>query len=88
MTDHEATELADQLEPDTLECLNGPTGCRGTVEYRMALSGTGKSFPRCDLHWSDRLKEQERIDADYPDSPFAPSWFDPANAGEHWDSDY
>ena len=34
--------------------------------------------------WDQRL----RIERDYPDSSMAPSWFDPANAGEHWDSDW
>ena len=40
-----------------------------TVEYRMALSMTGRSFPRCDKHWQQRLDEQERINERYPDSP-------------------
>lgn len=70
------------------ECLDGPSErCGGAVEYRMALSASGKSFPRCDRHWSERLKEQERIDRDYPDSPNPPSWFDPSAAGERWDDD-
>lgn len=68
-------------------CLNGPEGCQGAVEYRMALSSSGRSFPRCEHHWSLRLDEQERINRDYPDSPIAPSWFDPSYAGERWDSD-
>jgi hypothetical protein len=73
---------------DCLDYRDGDNGCRGAVEYRMALSGTGRSFPRCDQHWQERLVEQERINRDYPDSPFPPAWFDPANAGEHWDYDY
>lgn len=79
---------ADDTEP--LTCLNDDDGftCGGAVEYRMALSASGKSFPRCDRHWQARLVEQERINRDYPDSPIAPSWFDPADAGEHWDEDY
>jgi hypothetical protein len=71
-----------------LECLNQDDDCSGPVELRMALSGTGKSFPRCDHHWSERLTEQEKINRDYPDSPIAPSWFNPADAGESWDDDY
>jgi hypothetical protein len=70
------------------DCLEFGPDCGGHVEYRMALSGTGKSFPRCDEHWSKRLAEQERINRDYPDSPVAPAWFDPAAAGERWDDDY
>ena len=63
-------------------------GCRGRIEYRMALSGTGRSFPRCDAAWSERLDVQEGINARYPDSPFPPADFDPGYAGEHWNDDY
>ena len=73
---------------ETLVCLDGPDDCSGDVEYRMALSATGKSFPRCDHHWELRLDTQERINRDYPDSPVAPAWFDEADAGEHWDESY
>ena len=58
----------------------------GAVEYRMALSGTGKSFPRCDKHWGERLETQEQINERYP--TLAPSNFDPADAGERWDDEY
>lgn len=75
-------------DDETPECLDGPAECQGAVEYRMALSGTGRSFPRCDKHWSDRLDVQEGIDRRYPDSPFPPSDFDPSYAGERWDEDY
>lgn len=70
------------------DCIEAGAACRGAVEYRMPLSGTGKSFPRCDKHWSDRLDVQESINRRYPDSPFAPSDFDPTYAGERWDDDY
>lgn len=73
---------------ETPECLDGPAECGGAVEYRMALSGTGRSFPRCDKHWSDRLDVQEGINRRYPDSPFPPSDFDSSYAGESWDDDY
>ena len=63
------------------------TPCAGAVEFRLPLSGTGRSFPRCDRHWADRLDEQERISRDYPDSPLAPAWFDPMAAGERWDEE-
>lgn len=75
---------------EVLHCLDdNKSECAGPVEYRMALSATGKSFPRCDRHWSLRLKEQDRINATYghPDSDVAPSWFDPTAAGERWDED-
>jgi hypothetical protein len=77
----------DQYELDeTLECLNAGLDCEGTVEYRMPLSGTGKSFPRCDEHWASRLNAQEQINARYPEH--VPSDFDPYYAGESWDGDY
>lgn len=74
---------------DQLECLDGHDGeCAGAVEYRMPLSGTGRSFPRCAHHWSRRLDRQEEIDRRYPDSPCPPAGFDPSYAGERWDEDY
>ena len=71
---------------EPIECLDdrGENTCAGEVEYRYALSASGRSFPRCDRHWGKRLVEQERIDNDYPDSDTAPSWFDPSYAGERW----
>jgi hypothetical protein len=74
---------------EELECLDHRQGgCRGPVEMRYPLSATGRGFPRCELHWVKRLDEQDRINQYYPDSQIAPSWFDPANAGESWDEDY
>lgn len=72
---------------DAIECLNKSPECEGPVEFRPALSATGVSYPRCEFHWEIRLKEQERIRREYPDSPSPPSWFDPAAAGERWDDD-
>lgn len=68
------------------ECLDGPDGCSGNVEYRMALSGTGRSFPRCDKHWHERLKVQEGINRRYP--VMQPDDWSPYDAGESWDEDY
>lgn len=79
--------MAEELT-EKLECLDRQDGeCAGAVEYRYALSGTGRSYPRCDKHWSDRLDAQEQINRRYPDSPFPPSDFDPTYAGESWDED-
>lgn len=78
--------VSDHL--DATECLNYGDSCDGLVEYRMPLSGSGKSFPRCDRHWSERLDIQEGINYRYPDSPCAPADFDPTYAGESWDGDY
>lgn len=67
---------------DELECLDGPEGCAGQIDYRTPLSGTGKSFPRCDQHWDQRLDLQQEINNRYP--AHQPSDFDPAYAGESW----
>lgn len=75
---------------EQITCLDAPLGemCEGPVEYRFPLSGTGKSFPRCDKHWEKRLEVQRGIDERYPDSPIPPPDFDPTYAGESWDGDY
>lgn len=54
----------------------------------MPLSATGRSFPRCEAHWEERLDRQAEINERYPDTPIAPSWFDPSYAGERWNDDY
>jgi hypothetical protein len=82
-------DLPERIEPEEepLECLDdyGEGTCEGNVEYRMPLSGTGKSFPRCDGHWDKRLDAQEGINQRYPTHP--PSDWSPWDAGEHWDED-
>lgn len=70
------------------ECIDNPAECRGVVEMRPSLTGTGTAIPRCDGHWEQRLEREEELRNDYPDSPIAPSWFDPTVAGERWDDDY
>lgn len=79
-----------QLErwSDELSCLDdhGDGTCVGPVEYRMPLSATGRSYPRCDGHWDKRLAEQEEL-RDY-ESDVPPDWFDEADAGERWSDDY
>jgi hypothetical protein len=77
---------------DELICLDemvDGAACGGPVELRMSLSGTGKSFPRCDRHWDERLEKQEEINRKYaPDSDVPPEGFDPTYAGERWEEDY
>jgi len=70
-------------------CLDdrGENTCRGAVEYRFPMSGTGRSFPRCDKHFDAALASYERINNDYPDSDVPPAWFDPMAAGERWNED-
>lgn len=70
-----------------LKCLEHGPACQGTVEYRMPLSGTGKSFPRCEHHWDKRLDQQAEINRKYG-SNVPPADFDPMYAGEHWDEEY
>jgi hypothetical protein len=77
----------EPAEEDDLECLDRHKGgCAGSVEYRFALSGTGRSFPRCDKHWELRLDWQEEHNRKYP--TMQPSSFDPMDAGERWDDEY
>jgi len=72
-----------------MKCLDDHKGgCSDNVELRESLSGTGTPIPRCDYHWEQRLDWQADHNQRYPDSSTPPSWFDPAYAGEHWDSDY
>jgi hypothetical protein len=68
------------------DCIDGGEH-KGDVKYRYALSGTGKSFPRCDKHWDERLDRQSGYDERYPDSPTPPPGFDPSYAGESWDGE-
>jgi hypothetical protein len=56
----------------------------------MALSATGISYPRCEGHWEERLRTEQRLLQDYPDSPTPPSWFGSTSGGmnewgEYWD---
>lgn len=75
---------------EKIECLDGGperNDCEGAVEYRMPLSGTGRSFPRCERHWGQRLDAEELLRQRYP--VHAPADFDYLDAGEYWDeSDY
>ena len=97
MSDHDArasqlaAERANQTDDDgePLECINaGLTAeCRGPVELRMPLSGTGKPFPRCDFHWDQRLQLEAELNERYPVQP--PSDWSPLDAGEAWsEEDY
>lgn len=69
------------------DCMEGPEGCEGKVEYRLPLSPTGRSFPRCEAHWSKRLDWQDDHNRKYPDSDLPPADFDPLAAGERWDEE-
>ena len=63
------------------ECLDyNPDECEGLVEYRMPMSGTGRSFARCGFHFDVRMDMQQRISRDYG----VPMFYD----GSDYDSDY
>lgn len=55
--------------------------CTGAIEIHNGA-------PRCQHHANEFWEKMNAISDAYPDSPIAPSWFDPADAGEHWDDDY
>ena len=80
----EPLECLDAMLDEVTETSHG--GCEGPVEYRMPLSATGRSFPRCEKHWHERLDKQREIDERYP--YHQPADFDPMYAGERWDDDY
>jgi len=77
-----------------IECLEHHRleDCQGEVSYYPALSGSGISYPRCEKGYDEYVErtqpKMDEINARYPDSPFAPDWFDPTYAGESWDEDY
>ena len=80
------------MNGEPLKCLDDydqGAECTGPTEMRYPLSGTGKSFPRCDGHWEKRLAKQQQIVERYaPFSDVPPAGFDPTYAGERWDEDY
>lgn len=60
--------------------------CKGELEDYYSAHGT--HTVRCEHHMTQHFEKIEQINRDYPDSPHAPSWFDPTYAGETWDNDY
>ena len=71
---------------EPLECIDAFTGtCEGPVEYRYALSASGRSFPRCERHWAQRLEKQHELSRRYPARP--PADWSPLDAGEAWDEE-
>lgn len=78
--------MTSDILDEPLECIESHTeACSGPVEYRMPLSGTGKSFPRCDRHWQLRLDREQQLRERYPARP--PRDWSPLDAGEAWDED-
>jgi hypothetical protein len=73
-------------ETEELECLDGPEGCKGPVEYRWTPDRDDfKTFPRCEAHFDKRLEQSEKNRELMSD--VVPSWFDESYAGERWYED-
>lgn len=71
---------------EPLECIEAFAGaCEGPVEYRHALSASGRSFPRCARHWAQRLEKEQELSRRYPVRP--PADWSPLDAGEAWDEE-
>ena len=70
---------------EPLECLNENDECQGSVEYWSSGSSL-KSWARCTFHGEKRIDQANDPNSMemYADSDVAPSWFDPADAGETW----
>jgi len=73
---------------DYEDCLDGPEGCSGAVEYRMPLSGTGRSFPRCEGHWDARLERQQEINERYFSTPSSHYCRHGSYIGDPYGADY
>ena len=81
--------VSEERPLPTEDCIEFHTGqCKGPVEWCSAPSGS--SIVRCEFHnnkrWDEYQNDRSSV-ARYADSDCAPSWFDPAYAGEHWDDD-
>jgi hypothetical protein len=74
---------------EPIECIEGPDGCVGTVEFRPAPPHGERSFARCEAHqearWA-RYEDSESVER-WADMATPPDWFDPADAGESWDGE-
>lgn len=72
--------------PDELECLNSNyDNCGGEVSYRAVPGGT--VWPRCEVHFEQRMDRYENSMERYANSDVLPAWFDPSYAGESWDDE-
>lgn len=57
----ETLNITDCLDYDPSDFIS----CSPDVEYRMAMSPTGISYPRCGFHYDQRWETQERLTRDY-----------------------
>lgn len=89
-SDRTTTTNDDNLDEcgDPLECINDQdesNPCKGTIEYRPSLTGTGTAIPRCAHHWNKRLDLEDDLNQRYPINP--PRDFSYLDAGEYWGPD-
>lgn len=76
-----------EIETATAQCLEQGPDCKGKVEYHLNPDRDDfKPFPRCEYHQTKRLEQAQKNLELLSDCE--PAWFDPANAGEHWNEDY
>jgi hypothetical protein len=86
MCDESGEQVLDD-EGYPVECLDGPEGCTGTVEWLSnPWSSSSRAWPRCTTHADAWLDHHEGIANRYPVQQ--PENFDPMFAGERWDEDY
>jgi len=65
----------------SLECIDGPDGCRGAVQARWPGYGSG-AFVRCERHGDARVEREQENRRKYFGPQ--PSDFSPDDAGETW----
>lgn len=86
----ETPSAATAAEDNERKCLDrskeGHT-CQGPVSGRESNAGTGTIIWRCALGHGASYEFAQQVRKRYPDSPVAPDWFDPADAGERWDEE-
>ena len=91
-SDHDPTSLlstpsVEAAESDCLDAADSP--CTDQTFPRLALSGSGERYPRCDGHYDAYVARTQPVLDDirrrYP--VCAPADFDPTYAGEVWGED-
>jgi len=98
MCDHIRTEMIGLhlkkcllCNHEMLVCLDRhrSTECSEYVEFRISMSPSGVSYPRCDKHFELAYQRYLETEAKYGmSSSVAPAWFDESDAGERWNDDY
>lgn len=73
-------------EATCLRVTHDSANCAGEITRRWTENDT--PIDECQYHTTQSLQRRQELAERYPDTPFAPAWFDPAEAGERWDDDY